>query len=99
MATHSAFELEVLGWVADDYEAPHTITQDIARESGRPTTEAEVRAALLALVQSGLVQAYVHDPQAQRYKPVTYTEASSADDPWFMTTAAGKAAVAARHAN
>jgi len=49
---NSAFELEVLGWVADDYEAPHTITGDIARETGRSTTEAEVRAALLALAQT-----------------------------------------------
>ena len=96
MATHSAFELEVLGWVADDYEAPQTITQDIARETGRSTTEAEVRAALLALTQSGLVQAYIYD--AQGYKPITYAEASAAADPWFMSTATGNAELA-RHAN
>ena len=98
MATHSAFELEVLGWVADDYEAPHTITGDIARETGRSTTEAEVRAALLALAQSAMVQAYVYDAQTQSYKPVTYREAAMATDAWFMSTAAGVAELG-RHAD
>jgi hypothetical protein len=91
MNRHSAFELEVLGWVANDYEAPHTITGDIARETGRVTTEAEVRAALLALAQSGMVQAYAYDAHTNRYKPITHGEAATTDDPWFMSTAAGNA--------
>jgi len=98
MTTHSAFELEVLGWVADDYEAPHTIAGDIARETGKATSEAQVRAALLALAQSGVVQAYIYEPQAQRYKPVTHGEAAAAIDPWFMSTAIGNAELE-RHAN
>ncbi|MGA8005126.1 MAG: hypothetical protein WCA17_03420 [Burkholderiales bacterium] len=91
MNRHSAFELEVLGWVANDYEAPHTIAGDIARETGRLTTECEVRAALLALAQSGMVQAYAYDARANCYKPITHSEAASTDDPWFMSTAAGNA--------
>ena len=98
MATHSAFELEVLGWVANDYEAPHTIAGDIARESGRATSEAQVRTALLALAQSGMVQAYVYEAHAQRYKPITHGEAAAAADPWFMSTAVGNAEFE-RHAN
>ena len=98
MNTHSAFELEVLAWVADDYEAPHTITGDIARETGRATSEAQVRAALLALAQSGMVQAYIYEAHAQRYKPITHSEAAAAADPWFMSTAVGNAELE-RHAN
>jgi len=96
MTTYSAFEREVLGWVADDYEAPHTIAGDIARETGRPTSEAQVREALLTLAESGMVQAYVYD--AQRYRPITHGEAATAADPWFMSTAAGNAELK-RHAN
>ena len=85
----SALELEVLGSVGDDYEAPHTIASDIARETGRSITEIEVRAVLLALARSGLVQAYAYDAEAARYRPITYDEAVRIHDAWFMSTAAG----------
>jgi hypothetical protein len=98
MAAHTDFELEVLGWVVDDYEAPHTIAGDIARVSGNPTTEGEVRIALLALAESGLVQAFAYDARGNRYGPITYREAVSANDAWYMATAAGKAEFE-RHAN
>jgi hypothetical protein len=98
MAKHSAFELEVLGFVADDYEAPHTIAEDIARELQRPTTEAEVLAALLSLARTGLVQSYVYDSGGSRYRAISAKEASLAQDPWFMATVAGKAA-RENHAN
>jgi len=90
MAKHSAFELEVLGFVADDYEAPHTIAEDISRELKRPTSEAEVLGALLALAHTGMVQTYVYDSSGSRYRPITAHEAASEKDPWFMATAAGK---------
>ena len=90
MANHSTFELEVLGFVAADYEAPHTIAGDIARELQRPTTEAEVLAALLALARTGMVQSYVYDSGGSRYRPITPQKAASAKEPWFMATAAGK---------
>jgi hypothetical protein len=89
MDAPSSFELEVLGWVADDYEAPHTIAADIARELKRPVSEAQVRAALLALAQKGMVQAYVYEPSSQRYRPISHGEAEAAKEPWFMTAATG----------
>jgi hypothetical protein len=93
MAKHSAFELEVLGFVADDYEAPHTITSDIARELQRTTTEAEVLAALLSLARAGMVQPYVYDSGGSRYRAISAQEAASAKDPWFLVSANGKAAL------
>ena len=84
MKTASAFELEVLGWVAEDYEAPHTIAGDIARELGRSVSEAEVRTALLGLARQGLVQAYVFEAGENRYRPVSFTEAQAAAEAWFM---------------
>jgi hypothetical protein len=92
MAKHNSFELEVLGFVAEDYEAPHTIAGDIARELQRPTTEAEVLAALLSLARTGLVQSYVYDSGGSQYRAISAKEAASTKDPWFMATAAGKAA-------
>src|SRR5262245_43423707 len=98
MAKHSAFELEVLGFVVDDYEAPHTIAEDIARELQRPTTEAQVLAALLTLARTGMVQSYVYDSGSAHYRAISAQEAASASAPWFMATAAGKAA-RENHAN
>ena len=86
--TQSAFEKEVLGFVCDDYEAPHTIAIDIARELGRPITEAEVRVALLALAAKGQVQAYVLDKASNRYVPISSSAASHESDAWFMATVA-----------
>ncbi len=87
----SAFELEVLGRVADDYETPHTIAGDIARDLKRAVSEAEVRDALLALARGGLVQAYIYDATGEQYRTVTPAEAQSAKDPWFMSNSAGAA--------
>jgi len=83
MDMHSAFELEVLGWINSDYEAPHTIARDISREAGENATENDVRAALLALSKSGRAQAYLYDEEVQCYKPVSHSEAAKADVPWF----------------
>jgi hypothetical protein len=84
MKPPSAFELEVLEWVAQDYEAPHTIAGDIARELERAVPSEEVRAALLELARRGLVQAYVFEAGENRYRPVALAEAHAAADLWFM---------------
>jgi len=89
MEAPNSFELEVLGWVADDYEAPHTITADMARELKRPVSEAQVRAALLALAEKGMVQAYLYEPSSQRYRPISHSEAEAAREAWFMAAAGG----------
>ena len=103
MEAHSAFELEVLSRVADDYAAPDRIAEAIWEETGRPTSEAEVRRTLLLLAQTGLVQAYVYDESwriydPHGYEPVSDAEASVAADAWFMATTAGRAEIA-RHAH
>jgi hypothetical protein len=85
MANASAFEREVLGRVAEDYEAAHTITADIARDLKRPVSEAEVRQALLSLASSGLVQAYMYDQAAQRYRTISPAQAQTEKEPWFMS--------------
>jgi hypothetical protein len=86
----SAIEDEVLGSCADDYEAPHTIAADIARDIGRSVSEAEVRAAFIALTESGLVQAYLFDRADNRYKAISVTEASLNGDAWFFITPEGR---------
>ena len=39
------FQMEVLGRVADDYEAIHTIRGDMERDLARPVSEEEVASA------------------------------------------------------
>ena len=82
----SATELhrEVLSRVAEDYEAAHTITADIARDFRRPVSEAEVRVALLELARAGSVQAYVYETSTQQYREVSPAEAEAAKVAWFM---------------
>jgi len=53
MPNSSAIQHEVLNRVAEDYEAAHTITADIARDLGKAVSEAEVKQALLALARAG----------------------------------------------
>ena len=71
MASATALHREVLSRVAEDYEAAHTITADIARELGHAVSEAEVTAALLELARAGSVQAYLYESSAQRYCKVS----------------------------
>jgi hypothetical protein len=80
----TALQHEVLSRVAEDYEAAHTITSDIARDLGTPVSEADVRQALLALAHSGAVQAYVYDGGVQQYRTVSPVEAEAAEEAWFM---------------
>ncbi len=77
-------DLEVLGWLADDYEAAHTITADIARALNRPVTEAEVLDALRRLTRAGRAQAFRYDSSTQSYRPITSDQADRAKDAWFM---------------
>jgi hypothetical protein len=84
MASASALQREVLSRVAEDYEAAHTITSDIARDLGRSISEAEVTQALLELARAGAVQAYVYDVSSQRYRTISPAEAEAAKEAWFM---------------
>jgi hypothetical protein len=86
----TAMEDEVLGRCADDYEAPHTITSDIARDLKRPVAEVEVRAAFVSLAAKGLVQAYAFEMSSSRYVPISSTAAADESAAWFFITSAGR---------
>ena len=85
----STFEDEVLGMCGNDYEAPHTIASDLARELRRPVTESEVRKALLALASKGLVQAFVFENPTNRYVPISSGAATQEEAAWFLITLEG----------
>ena len=63
----SEFDLAVIGWVGNDYEAVSTILEDIARDLQRPVSEDELVASLLALHREGLVDAFVWDSISSQY--------------------------------
>ena|ERR1700680_2243680 len=86
----SAFEHEVLGRGGNDYETPHTIAGELARDLGRSVTESEVRAALISLASKGLVQAYVFEASRSDYVPISSAAASQEEAAWFMMSAKGR---------
>jgi len=85
----SAFELEVLDRVFDDYEAVDIIRGDIALDLGRPVSEEEVASALVALAHSGLVDVFVYDATSSTYRPAEI-DSSSVADLWFLTNKHGR---------
>jgi hypothetical protein len=87
--TNPTLEEEVLERLDNDYGAAHTITPDIARDSGRAVTEDEVRKALIKLAHQGLVQAYLYNATAQRYQSIRPGDAEAEKEPWFRTIARG----------
>lgn len=86
----NAFERQVLAWCGDDYEAPHTIAADMARELEVAVTEDDVRAAMLALADQGLLQAYVYDRSVQAWAAISPGRAHSDESAWFMCSDAGR---------
>ncbi len=87
----SGFEYEVLERCGNDYEAPHTIAGDLARDLGRIVTESEVLAAFLSLESKGLVQAYVFEAGLGDFVPLSSEAAPEVDALWFMMNAKGRA--------
>ena len=83
MIEKATFDDEVLERVADDFEAPHTIATDLARDLGREVTEYEVLQALLALATSGQVQVFVYETTKQDFVPVDVSEVVSCETLWF----------------
>jgi hypothetical protein len=81
--TAGSFEDDVLEMCSDDYEAPHTIANDLARDLGRPVTHSDVRAALLLLAAKGLVQAYEFDAADKDYVPISAAAAEDVTGAWF----------------
>ena len=84
------FELVVLGVVADDYEAIHTIRADLERDLGRSISENELGAALIRLATSGLVDAFYYDQSLRRYRQADLAK-FSASELWFFITPRGRA--------
>jgi len=84
------FELVVLGAVADDHEAIHTIRPDLERDLGRSISENEIGAALVRLVTSGLVDALFYDKTLRRYRRADLAE-FSASELCFSITPHGRA--------
>ncbi len=85
----SQFQLEILGRVADDYEAIDTIRDDIARDLERPVSDEEVWSALLSLAHSGLVDVFFYDASSSRYCPAEVDQFPVADL-WVLTSKRGR---------
>ena len=84
-------DLEILSWVADDFEALHTIRDDIGRELRRAVTDEELYSSLLRLHGAGLVDAYRFNPMSCAYEPVGEPSAVAPKDLWFRASATGRA--------
>jgi hypothetical protein len=83
------FQMEVLGRVADDYEAIHTIRGDMERDLARSVSEKEVASALLGLVALGFVDCFVYDAATSKYREVA-VEAHAVEKLWFLISKLGR---------
>ena len=86
----SPFELDVLGSVADDYEAVHTVRGDLERDLGRPISVQEPSSALVHLVELGFVDAFVFDSGIRNYRRVDLS-AGPVSALWFYISSGGRA--------
>ena len=84
------FQIEVLGRVADDYEAIHTIRGDMERDLARTVSEKEVGSALLELVAMGFVDCFVYDAANTKYQRVV-VEKHAVEKMWFLISKVGRA--------
>lgn len=83
----SEFELLVLGAASDDYEAPHTIANNLAQHLGHEVSEQAVSATFVRLSQLGLVQAFQFCSASQKFQPVTAETLAAVGEPWFLSKA------------
>ena len=93
MTNLSLLAREALDRIADDYEASHTITTEIAAALDRKISELEVREALLSLADQGLAQAFVYDQGVQQFAAVAPAAALPKQELWFRCTPLGRAEI------
>ena len=83
MVNQDEFRECVLDFISNDFEAPSTITSDIARVLAREVSEGEVLDALVARVRDGRAQAYVFAVDSHQYVPVGLDDVP-VETLWFM---------------
>jgi|SRR3954465_964375 len=89
-APPTEFEKEVLGWLFDDYESPSSIAGDIARDLGRPVTEAQVSGALRALVEKGFAEAFQYNKEAEAFERIELSSSAASTDLWYLASPRGR---------
>ncbi|WP_139225056.1 hypothetical protein [Dokdonella immobilis] len=83
----SELEQHVLNAASDDYEAPHTIANDLALYLGRAVSEEDVATAFVRLARLELVQAFQYNSIAQQFQPVPASAIATVEEPWFLAKA------------
>ncbi len=86
-----SIEFEVLGMVANDYEASNTITADLSRGLGRHIAQSDVTKALLSLASKGWVQVYQYDDDTKKFQ-VLADPGEIGPGTWFKMTLEGLSA-------
>jgi len=85
----SDLEYAVLSWTVHDYEAIHTIRDNVATDINRKISDMELGQVLLGLHSRDLLESYVYDDKTQQYiaSPPKGNELSSV---WWLTSEQGK---------
>jgi hypothetical protein len=83
------FDLDVLGAVADDYEAVHTIRGDLERDLGRSISVEELSSTLVSLVELGFVDAFTFDAALGNYRKIGLAS-QSPNELWFFISKVGR---------
>jgi hypothetical protein len=82
----SNFEATVLSYIANDYEAIHTIIEDLSMGLHRPVSIEELAVALINLVRTGMAESLV--PTSSQYQRVD-VNSLPVKDLWFLATKSG----------
>ena len=91
--TLSDFEIQVLEFVANDYEALHTIQGDLARDLQREVSGEELGAALVKLALSGLVRSFSYGAENGKFQQIAAPDGTSVAKCWFLISDPGKEAL------
>jgi hypothetical protein len=83
------FQMDVLGRIADDYEAIYTIRGDLERDLGRVVSEEELASAFLALVEFGYADAFAYDTVSSTYERVD-VGSYPVHELWFLINRFGR---------
>lgn len=83
-------QAQLLGLVALDYESMDSIYSELCESIGYAPTDEEIAKGVKALIEKGLVAAYIYSAQKKAYEPIEHRDMPSLRQAWYMATSKGK---------
>lgn len=81
---------QLLGLVAQDYESIDSIYGELCESVGYAPNDEEIARSITALVNEGLVSAYIYSEQKKVYEPAESENIPPLREGWYVATSKGK---------